>query len=272
MGRPKKENNKNQQKQPTRSRPGTPEQQPNKRQNTLQTTEPESSVSNKNNNIETSAIMDVDPLPLDKGKGREVLTSETTLVITPNQSSMNVDDANDASENFLDKKKSPQEISTKKTNFFAFFPADDYPGKSPQTKISDVIDLIFDQFDSFSGVVLAKHPEDQTKKILKATFSDKVERDAFCDVNLPNLDKRTFLPSRLFQNIRLFHNSQSKLLKFHWMQRKLELRKSFPILERSLGSIWKQRTFSNKLQLHTITRPISQNFKKVTVSSYSTIW
>ena len=194
MGRPKKENNKNQQKQQPRSRPGTPEQQPSKRQNTLQTTEPESSVSNNNNSVETPVIIDVDPFPLDKGKGKEVLTSETSSVITPNQTQMNIDDATDASENFLNNKKSPQEISTKKTNFFAFFPADDYPGKSTQTKISDVTDLVFDQYDSFSAVVLAKHPEDQSKKILKAIFSDETEKDAFCKVNLPNLEKRTFLP------------------------------------------------------------------------------
>ena len=163
MGRLKKENNKNQQKQQPRSRPGTPEQQPSKRQNTLQTTEPESSVSNNNNNIETPVIIDVDPLPLDKGKGKEVLTSEISPVVTPNQTQMNVDDATDASENFLYNKKSPQEIFIKKTKFFAFFPADDHPGKSIQTKIADITDLVFDQFDSFSGVVLSKHPEDQSK-------------------------------------------------------------------------------------------------------------
>ncbi|CAG8683192.1 15451_t:CDS:1, partial [Funneliformis mosseae] len=53
-----------------------------------------------NNNNDKTPLMDVDPLPLDKGKGKEVLQSEMTLVITTKQSEMNVDDANDASENF----------------------------------------------------------------------------------------------------------------------------------------------------------------------------
>ena len=193
MTRPKKENNRNQRKQQPHSRPGTPELQPKKKQNTLQTVEPENSMSSNNNNDETP-LMDVDPSPLDKGKGKEVLQSETTLVVTNKPSEMNVDDANDASENFLNNKRSPLDISTKKTKFFAYFPTDDYPGKSPQTKVSDVTDLVFDRFDSFSGINLAKHPEDQSKSILKATFSDKGERDAFCNVNLPNLEKRTFLP------------------------------------------------------------------------------
>ena len=120
MGRPKKENNKNQQKQQPRSRPGTPEQQPSKRQNTLQTTEPESSVSTNNNNKETPVIMDVDPLPLDKEKGKEVLTSETTPVVTPNQTQMNVDDATDASKNFLKNKKSLKKYPPKKQIFSHF--------------------------------------------------------------------------------------------------------------------------------------------------------
>ncbi|CAG8639340.1 16043_t:CDS:1, partial [Funneliformis mosseae] len=58
-------------------------QQLKKKQNTLQTVEPQSSMSTNNNNDETS-LMDVDPLSLDKGKGKEVLQSETTLVITTN--------------------------------------------------------------------------------------------------------------------------------------------------------------------------------------------
>ncbi|CAG8726357.1 8523_t:CDS:1, partial [Funneliformis mosseae] len=59
-------------------------QQPKKKQNTLQTVEPESSMSTNNNNNETS-LMDVDPLSLDKEKGKKVLQSETTLVITTDQ-------------------------------------------------------------------------------------------------------------------------------------------------------------------------------------------
>ncbi|CAG8556155.1 8556_t:CDS:2 [Funneliformis mosseae] len=74
MLRPKKENNKNQQKQLTHSRPGTPEQQPKKKQNTLQNVEPESSMSTNNNN--ETPLMNVDPSPLDKGKGKEVLQKE----------------------------------------------------------------------------------------------------------------------------------------------------------------------------------------------------
>ncbi|CAG8565442.1 10192_t:CDS:2 [Funneliformis mosseae] len=66
--------------------------------------------------------MKVNPLPLDKEKDKEVLQSETTLVVTAEQN--------------------------------------DYPEKSPQTKVFDITDLIFDRFDSFSGVALAKHPED----------------------------------------------------------------------------------------------------------------
>ncbi|CAG8689524.1 12941_t:CDS:1, partial [Funneliformis mosseae] len=54
-----------------------------KRQNTLQTTEPESSVFTNNNNKETPVIMDVDPLSLNKEKGKEVLTDKITLVFTP---------------------------------------------------------------------------------------------------------------------------------------------------------------------------------------------
>ncbi|CAG8750657.1 1945_t:CDS:1, partial [Funneliformis mosseae] len=66
-----------------------------------------------NNNNDKTPLMDIDPLPLDKGKGKEVLQSEMTLVITIKQSEMNVDDANDASENFLNNIKNPQDISTK---------------------------------------------------------------------------------------------------------------------------------------------------------------
>ncbi|CAG8715613.1 7618_t:CDS:1, partial [Funneliformis mosseae] len=58
-------------------------QQLKKKQNTLQTVELESSMYN-NSNDETP-LMDVDPLPLDKGKGKEVLQSETTLVVTAEQ-------------------------------------------------------------------------------------------------------------------------------------------------------------------------------------------
>ncbi|CAG8629825.1 4981_t:CDS:1 [Funneliformis mosseae] len=99
MPRPKKENKKDQQKQPTRSRPGIPEQQPKKKQNTLQTVEPKSSISTSNNNDKT-LLMDVDPYSLDKGKGKEALQDEPTSVITTEQSEMNVNNANNASENF----------------------------------------------------------------------------------------------------------------------------------------------------------------------------
>ncbi|CAG8609706.1 8209_t:CDS:2, partial [Funneliformis mosseae] len=58
-----------------RSRSGTPEQQPSKKQNTLQTTKPER-------------------------KGKEVLIDETTLVVTSEQALINVNDTNDASEIF----------------------------------------------------------------------------------------------------------------------------------------------------------------------------
>ncbi|CAG8696847.1 13062_t:CDS:2, partial [Funneliformis mosseae] len=130
-------------------------QQPKKKQNTLQTVEPESSMSTNNNNVET-LLMNVDPLSLDKGKSKEVY------------------------------KKNSQDIFIKKTKFFAFFPTDDYPEKFSQTKVSDITNLVFNRFDSFSGIILAKHPEDQSKSILKATFSDKDERNAFCNVILPN--------------------------------------------------------------------------------------
>ncbi|CAG8715428.1 16203_t:CDS:1, partial [Funneliformis mosseae] len=56
-------------------------QQPKKKQNTLQTVEPESSISTNINNDETP-LMDVNPFLLNKGKGKEVLKSETTLVVT----------------------------------------------------------------------------------------------------------------------------------------------------------------------------------------------
>ncbi|CAG8666807.1 206_t:CDS:1, partial [Funneliformis mosseae] len=72
------------------------------------------SVSTNNNNKETPVIMDVDPLPLNKEKGKEVLTSEITPVVISNQILININDANDTLENFLNNKKSPQEISTKK--------------------------------------------------------------------------------------------------------------------------------------------------------------
>ncbi|CAG8730578.1 12328_t:CDS:1, partial [Funneliformis mosseae] len=47
-------------------------QQPKKKQNTLQTVEPQSSISTNNNNNETP-LMDVDPLSLDKRKSKEFL-------------------------------------------------------------------------------------------------------------------------------------------------------------------------------------------------------
>ncbi|CAG8659365.1 5969_t:CDS:1, partial [Funneliformis mosseae] len=59
-------------------------QQPKKKQNTLQTVEPESSMSTNINNDETP-LMDVDPISLDKGKGKEVLQSGTTIVDTAEQ-------------------------------------------------------------------------------------------------------------------------------------------------------------------------------------------
>ncbi|CAG8668356.1 15868_t:CDS:1, partial [Funneliformis mosseae] len=55
-------------------------QQLKKKQNTLQIVEPESSMSTHNNN--ETPLMDVDPLPLDKGKGKEVLQRETILFVT----------------------------------------------------------------------------------------------------------------------------------------------------------------------------------------------
>ncbi|CAG8710584.1 5123_t:CDS:1, partial [Funneliformis mosseae] len=85
-----------------------------KRQNTLQTTEPESSVFTNNNNKETPVIMGVDPLSLDKRKGKEVSISKITLIITSDQALINVDDVNNASKNFLNNKKNPQEIFIKK--------------------------------------------------------------------------------------------------------------------------------------------------------------
>ncbi|CAG8705521.1 11700_t:CDS:2, partial [Funneliformis mosseae] len=77
-------------------------QQPNKKQNTLQTTEPDSSVFTINNNKETPVIMDVDPLLLDKEKGKEVLTgkiqlsqSTTCLLLFPSADDYEVAISND---------------------------------------------------------------------------------------------------------------------------------------------------------------------------------
>ena len=83
VGAPRKRTTKTKELKKPHSRPGTPEQQPKKKQNTLQTVEPESSMSTNNNNDETP-LMEVDPSPLDKGKGKEMLKneSETTLDIT----------------------------------------------------------------------------------------------------------------------------------------------------------------------------------------------
>ncbi|CAG8720341.1 6103_t:CDS:1, partial [Funneliformis mosseae] len=58
-----------------------------------------SSVFNNNKNKETPVTIEVDPLSLDKGKGKEVPTGETTSVIIPDQPHMNVDNVTDASEN-----------------------------------------------------------------------------------------------------------------------------------------------------------------------------
>ncbi|CAG8721931.1 15954_t:CDS:1, partial [Funneliformis mosseae] len=38
-----------------------------------------------NNSNDETPLMDIDPLPLDKGKGKEVLQSETTIVVTTEQ-------------------------------------------------------------------------------------------------------------------------------------------------------------------------------------------
>ncbi|CAG8675264.1 13988_t:CDS:2, partial [Funneliformis mosseae] len=53
-----------------------------KRYNTLQTTEPESSVFTAKPNDETPVIINIDPFLLNKGKGKEVFTSEINSVST----------------------------------------------------------------------------------------------------------------------------------------------------------------------------------------------
>src|SRR3954451_24878567 len=100
-------------------------------------------------------------------------------------------------------------------NFFTYFPADDYLRKFSQTKISNITNFIFDQFDSFSSIVFVKHLEDQLKKILKVIFTDKEERNVFCKVNLPNLEKYIFLPLNIISNNYTFYNNLLKLQRFH---------------------------------------------------------
>jgi hypothetical protein len=132
--------------------------------------------------------MKVDSPTLDKGKGKEERPNEEI-----NNKVFNVDESYDASENFLDS-KSAQAFDRPKPSFHAWFPLDDFPGKTSQQKISFVIDLLFDSYDSFAGAVATKHPEDQSKKIAKISFRNKEHRDHTCTVELPNMEHRTFSP------------------------------------------------------------------------------
>ena len=159
--------------------------QPNKKPNLTQTDDIAPTPSGSTN-FPPHADMDVDTTPLDKGKNNE---DEAT------SKKFDVDEAFDASENFLDQnKKSVQAFDRPKTYYHAYFPLDDLPGKSSQQKISFVVDLLFDAYDSFTGAVTSKHPENQLQQIIKISFRNNEQRDHACTVNLPDMENRTFLP------------------------------------------------------------------------------
>jgi hypothetical protein len=105
---------------------------------------------------------------------------------------MNVDESFDASENFLN--TNVEAFDRPKKYYFAYFPLDKYPGKFPQQKINDVTDRYFDQYNSFAGVSRGKLPSDPLQQIIKVSFVDITDRDKFCTVEIPNLEKCTFLP------------------------------------------------------------------------------
>ena len=130
---------------------------------------------------------------VEKGKGKEVITTPpNNTLTTPAKDTMNVDESFDASENFLD--TNVEAFDRPKKYYFAYFPLDKYPGKFPQQKINDVTDRYFDQYNSFAGVSRGKLPSDPLQQIIKVSFVDITDRDKFCTVEIPNLEKCTFLP------------------------------------------------------------------------------
>ena len=158
---------------------------PNKKPNLTQTEDSPPTASSSN----TSALpetMELDTTPLETNKGKNPEVIATTI--------LDVDEAYDASENYLNEQTtSVQAFDRPKPSFHAFFPLDDLPGKTPQAKVSFIIDLIFDKYDSFTGANVTKHPENQLK-IVKISFRNKEHRDHACSVQLPNMDNRTFSP------------------------------------------------------------------------------
>src|SRR4051812_12681186 len=110
---PRNSRNKNNNRGRSASPVQTP--QPNKKQNTTQTIEPPASLVAQPSSSTLVNDMEVDntsvetSLANEKGKGKEVTKISDSIAST----SMNVDGANDASENFLNNNKSPQEISIK---------------------------------------------------------------------------------------------------------------------------------------------------------------
>ncbi|CAI2191869.1 14809_t:CDS:2, partial [Funneliformis geosporum] len=116
----------------------------------------------------TSSIYGTRPFTFEKRQKKETLedTSENTTT------TLDVDACFDASENFLDKNTSSiQDFEHQKPSFHGYFPLEEFPGTSPRQKVSFVVDMLFDKYNSFSE-----------------------ERDHVCSVPLSNLENRTFLP------------------------------------------------------------------------------
>ncbi|CAI2198120.1 5009_t:CDS:1 [Funneliformis geosporum] len=127
----------------------------NKKRNTTQTLEvpPEQSTSQT---IISVVTIEVDSPSNNKGKASETLEDNQGTSFT---TSLNIDESYDLSENFLDPNTlSVQAFDRPKSSFHTFFPLNDFPGTSSQNKISSIINLLFDKYDSFTGAVSTKHP------------------------------------------------------------------------------------------------------------------
>jgi len=193
---PKNSRNKNN----NRGRSASPKniQQPNKKQNTMQTIEPTSSLVAQTTSTTQVNDMEVDntpvetPLANNKGKEKEVTPTITTT--TPN--TMNVDDSSDLSENNVVTENDIIAFTDRRPleKFFAYCLLEKYKGGNPQQKIADIIDQHCMELLSFSGITRGKSPVDSNQTILKLAFLSKEERNNFCMLQIPQMDNATFLP------------------------------------------------------------------------------
>ncbi|CAI2187887.1 16881_t:CDS:1, partial [Funneliformis geosporum] len=160
-----------------------------KKQNTMQTVDiPPTQQTTKP--LEPVVSKELDFSPSKKGKEKESLEETPEITTT----TLDVDISFDMSENFLDKIRLQSKLLNVKSLLSMDISLEKFSETSPQQKVSSVVNLLFDKYDSFSGVTLAKHLNDQSQCILKISFHNQEERDHACSVPLPNLENRISLP------------------------------------------------------------------------------